>query len=57
MPKTPEKKYYVVYDRTGRQCGHVSIDDIEVERRAHPDLRYEPSKVVERYFARLRKEA
>ena len=57
MPKTPDKKYYVVYDRTGRQCGHVSIDDIEVERRAHPDLRYEPSKVVERYFARLRKEA
>ena len=40
-----DKTYYVVYDQSGKQCGFVSVDDIERERKARPDLRFVRAKL------------
>ena len=44
--------YYVVYEANGRQCGHVSVADIERERELHPDLQYEMAERTNAFVAR-----
>jgi hypothetical protein len=44
------KPYYVVYDQSGQQVGHVSIADIERDRRRNPALRYEEARRTNEYL-------